>query len=273
MALLRSHHNKQHDTIADLQAKEAAYGHRLTSWSISTLIGGYAIIMFAFAYLLYANLWIAIVLFLVAALVAYRSILPREIAVRYYRRGFQQRNRCLNILSQLLAAPDADVFHALTVTTEKMHGEFRQDLDRLNAALTDVSDRATVHQAFMDIQNKYYDDVIFSQFFEQLETAFYEGTYNIDTFQDLKNYHNQLFEFRNAYTRKRLMRRNQMIIITLVIFVFLAAVAFSDTYYNWIHVFAHSFFGIITISIFIGLYVFVASKFFKYFYDESITTL
>lgn len=259
--------------IQDLQAKEEAYGHRLTKAGIARIVLAYALTVLAYAYLLYMRWWIALIAFAIGFAFTYRSVLPKEIAVRYYRRGLEQRNRCINVITQSMTNPENTLTYSLQIAADRLDGEFKQDIEKLLASLLTGSTNDEVHGAFKLLTDKYRDDVIFTQFFEQLETTKFDGKINVETFRNLKNYHNQMFDKQQEYINKRNERKTEVFALTAIVFGVCATLAFSNGLSNYIHVYAHTFVGLVCSTAFMLLYFFILSRFFQYYYDESITTL
>lgn len=264
---------KKRMNIADLQAKEEAYGYRLTKSKIAGIILPYSLSIGAFAYILYSNLIIALILVAISAITVYLKIVPQEIQVQYYRRGLQQRNRCLNIITQSMTSPENTVYESMKQAAIRMNGEFKQDLQEVIAVMVTSEDDEPVHQAFNKIEEKYADDVVFTQYFEQLETAQFEGNLSPEIFQDLSNYHNQTYEKQQAYIAQRKKRKKEVFTITAIVFGLCVTLAVSNGYDNYRTTFSYSIIGIIASSIFMVVYIFVLMKFFKAYYDESITTV
>lgn len=264
---------KKRFSIEDMQAKEEAYGHKLTVNSVIQMILSYSVAVFAFSYLLYSNMLVALILFGIACLLVLIFILPKEIEVKYYRRGLAQRNKCLNILTQVLSSHDSTLGYAMDFTSKRVTGEFSEDLKRLTSIIMTSYDRKRLHEGFKQLTDKYKDDVIFCQYFEQIETVAYEGEYNIDVFQSLKSYHNDTFSIQNDYIKARKNNRTTVFSTTAIVFVLCLVLALSNGYEQYVKVFSHSMIGMGTSSLFLLLYAFVLVRFFKYYYDEPIMTM
>lgn len=266
-------HRKKRVDINDLEAKEEAYGHKLTNGTIIKIVLSNAFFWLILGIVLYANIWLALLTFLIGCLWVYYNVVSREISTRYYRRGLVERNHFLNSVVQLMSSPNATVTSAMREAAERANGEFQQDLKKLLSVMLTAESQNKIHEAFNTIIDKYSDDILFCQFMVQLETADQENVINDQMFQLIKDNHNDLFNKQKEYTNLKNNQKKEMLILILMTIVVCCLLAVCFGLNNYIKTYAHSIIGLSCSTVYMIIYAFVTAKFFKYYYDESITTI
>jgi len=253
----------------EINAFKAAYGQPLqqkdyVKYSIipAFIVGGLSFI------LLYIW-WVSLILAVVGALYGLRVIMPKTIKRAYEKDSFRERNTFVNNMTQLLTNDNQTLLSALGRASDRSKGELRKDLKILQAKLTGADDEQVL-QAFKDLSNKYRDDIIFSQYVEQMETSVLEGRTNLDTLKDIKSYHNEMKEKKEDYERKKEGHLKDMKMLCGVMVIFILAITFSFSFDTYITAFAHHPIGWITCGVYMLLMFHFFRTFATYLFDDSI---
>ncbi|EAE0901554.1 hypothetical protein [Enterococcus faecalis] len=261
---------KKRYAIDELNAYKIAYGRPIAKEDYFLNIVLPACFGSAMIFLL-LNSWLLMVLVgLGYAFYGYRVLFPLNIRRFYMHKAFDQRNRFINNLTQLLSDPTMSWFIALQRATERCEGEFREDLDQLLVELQEASSNE-ISQHFQRFAEKYNNDVVFSLFIEQVETVALEGRTNIDMIRDIKTYHNQLRE-----QTKQFMKRKKRIVDQLVLYVIMSSAIllifhfFPLGYEVYLKSFAHSLIGWITSGLYMLVLTLHLHKSCHCFYDDEI---
>jgi hypothetical protein len=255
--------------IDELNAYKVAYEEKLKPRDYLVYVGVPALIFAVFSFILLYYWWFSLIMFLLGALYGITYYLPKSIKKQYKDHAFNQRNKFINNMTQLLTDENKTVVRALATAYDRAEGEFQLEINILLARLTGA-DNSQISESYSEFAAKYRDDVIFIQYLEQLETATLEGRTNIDTLKDIKSYHNEMKEKQNKYEKQKRTHLNGMKMLGFVIVIFILAINFSFEFNTYIDGFAHHYIGWITI----GLYLLFMSNFFikfsKYLFDDSI---
>ncbi|MBD9844898.1 hypothetical protein IHP33_04085 [Enterococcus faecalis] len=261
---------KKRYAIDELNAYKVAYGRPIAKEDyflnivLPALFGGGVI------FLLLNNVWLVLVVACFYAFYGYRVLFPLNVKRFYSHRAFDQRNRLINNLTQLLSDPTMSWFVAFQRASERCEGELRQDIDQLLANLQDASSEELSNH-FRLFGKKYETDVVFSLFMEQIETIALEGRTNIMMIQDIKNYHNQIRE-----KTKRFVGRKKKVIEQIVLYLFLSGVIleilhfFPLGYTAYLESFAHSPIGWVMSGVYLCLLTVLLHKVCQNFYDDEI---
>ncbi|PAE87684.1 hypothetical protein [Shouchella clausii] len=255
--------------VDELRAYRVAYGGKLGVKDFRNYVGLPAGLFGAFSFLLLYNGWISAVCAIIGAIYGALVLLPKSIKKQYEFEGFNQRNKFLNNITQVLTDDNQTVLTAIRKVIQRADGEFKEDLKRFYAMLVG-SDDERIRESVISLSDKYDDDVIFVQFLEQLETAMIEGKNNIDTLKDIKTYHNDIRKKQEAYEKAKsnhLRDMRQLIIITAILII---ALTISFGFQTYLDAFARHPVGYISS----GLYLLMLSLFFKqfvgYLFDDSV---
>lgn len=261
---------KKRYTIDELNAYKVAYGRPLAkedyffSIVLPGLFGG------GLTFLLLNNWWVMVPVVFMYAFYGYRVLFPLNIQRFYLHKAYEQRNRFLNNLTQLLSDQTLSWFVALQRASERCEGEFRSDLDDLLVRLHDASE-VQRHQFFKQFMTKYAHDVIFYLYMEQIETIACEGRTNIDMLRDIKTYHNQLRKRTKGFIerKKKLLAQVQVGVLLSSLFIGVLHVVplGIDGYVTH---FAYTPVGWITSGLYLVVLSFQLHQVLKSFYDDEI---
>ena len=261
---------KKHSfTVDEMRAYRAAYGRKLGARDGFFFIGLPGIIYGLFSFLLLYNGWVSGVLLVLGCLYGWRSLMPRAIRKQYEISAFNQRNRFLNNVTQVLTDPKQTVIMAIEKVTPRSGGEFKEDLQQFHAQLIGA-DNKRIREAIIWFSDKYDDDVIFTQYLEQLETAMLEGKTNVDTLKDIKTYHNDIKEKQEGYEKKKNGHLGDMKVLGFIIVVMIIALATSFGFQTYLRAFAHNMIGYVTVGIYLLIMTKFARTFVNYLFDDSV---
>lgn len=255
--------------IDELKAYRVAYGGKLRIKDYFTYVGAPAVLFGFFSFLLLYNGWVSLVCFLLGAFYGLTVFLPKSIRKQYEMEAFNQRNKFLNNITQVLTDDNQTVLMAIKKVTSRADGEFREDLKKFHAMLIGA-DNNRIRDAIIWFSDKYDDDVIFVQYLEQLETALIEGKTNIDTLKDIKTYHNDIRKKQELYEKGKqghLRDMKQLIVITAILIV---ALSVSFGFHVYLKAFARNIIGYITCGLYLTIMAYFFTQFSKYLFDDSV---
>lgn len=264
--------NKKKVTIDELNAYRTAYGNELGRKDYVKFVLVPGILFAFFGTILLYNPFVSIAMFIGGAIYGWVFFLPKSVRKTYDKHSFDQRNKFINNLTQVLTDPSKTVLEALGAVAMRADGEFKDDLMRLQAGLFG-SDRDGVKLTIREVTDKYQDDIIFTQYMEQIETAALEGNSNVDTLKDIKEYHNQMKVKQELYEKQKKAHLGDMKVMAFTIVAFILALTFSFGFETYISSFAHTLVGYGTCAV----YLLIIGVFFKQFsgflFDDSVTTI
>lgn len=260
---------KKSMNVDELRAYRVAYGGKLGAKDVANYVGLPAGLFALFSFLLLYNGWISGLCGILGAIYGVAVLLPQSVRKQYEQAAFNQRNKFLNNITQVLTDDNQTVLMAIRKVTSRAEGQFKEDLKKFHAMLIGA-DNERMRESIIWFSDKYDDDVIFLQYLEQLETAMIEGKTNTDTLKDIKTYHNDIRKKQDAYERSKnghLKDMKQLIIITGILIIALAVSFGFETYMS---AFARHPVGYVSS----GLYLLMLSLFFKqfvgYLFDDSV---
>jgi len=255
--------------INELNAYKVAYESKLQAKDYLFYVGVPAFGFGIFSFILLYYWWFSLFMIGIGTLYGLSYFLPKSIKKQYSDHSFNQRNKFINNMTQLLTDSSKTVQRALLTASERADGEFQMDINVLQARLMGA-DNYRIGDGFSELSEKYESDIIFVQYLEQLETAMLEGRTNIDTLKDIKAYHNDMKRKQNDYEKKKQGHLKDMKMLAMVIVFFILAITFSFGFKTYVNAFAHHFTGWITIGIYLTLMGSFFKKFSKYLFDDSI---
>lgn len=255
--------------VDELRAYRVAYGGNLGVKDYTSFVGTPALLFGVFSFLLLYNGWVTIICFTIGLIYGFRVFLPNNVRKQYESESFNQRNKFLNNITQVLTDTNQTVLMAILKVTPRSEGEFKQDLKRFHALLIGA-DTERIRDAIFWFCEKYDDDVIFTQYLEQLETAMIEGKTNIDTLKDIKTYHNDIRKKQEAYERAKqghMRDMKQLVIITAILII---ALTVSFGFNTYLEAFARHPIGYVSCGLYLGLMVMFFRQFVGYMFDDSV---
>lgn len=259
-------------SIHEINAIQTAYFSKLTVVNYASYIGIPGILFGFFTHLVFFY-WPATGLaILLGLLYGYLKNMPNLVKKNYYNRAYIERNRFINNCTQLIVNENLTLLSIFEKIIPRLKGELYDDITVLLAKLTSA-DEKMASKAFKEIIDKYEEDVVYSQFFEQLETAHIEGRTNIETFKELKKQHNTIIGELDKFQDDKSTYLSTLITVGVLVTVIILMLVFAFSQKVYIESYAHQTMGIICNSIFLLIYFFNFNKSMNYIYDDSITTL
>lgn len=261
---------KKRYTIDELNAYKVAYGRPIAredyvlNLLLPAFFGG------GMTFLLLNKWWISLPVACIYAFYGYRVLLPLNVHRFYRHKAFDQRNRFINNLTQLLSDPTVSWFVALQRASERCEGEFRDDLDQLLVSLQDASS-AEIGEHFRTFTQKYHQDVVFSLYMEQVETIAIEGRTGIAMLRDIKTYHNYLREQTKQFIqqKKRVVAQGQLCLLLSVLFLG-AFHYFPMGFDNYLNSFAYAPVGWVTSGLYLLVLTLLLHQVCRQFYDDEV---
>lgn len=264
---------KKRTSLADMNARETLYGSPLTTSRIIQGVMGFEILTIAFSLALYWYWWLTLILCALIFWWYMKWLLPKQVQQRYVQRGFNERNRFVNIMTQGLTNPNANILSLLRSSIDKLHGEFQEEILELTTVLMASMDRKTQHEAFTRLIQRYPDDFYFGLFMEQVETVVYESQYHIETFQTFKDSHNQIALKTKQFIAKKNEIKHNFIVMHGISFLLIMSILISGGWAKAVRLYDHSPIGWVISTVYLSLLLFMEMYFYKRYYDDSVTTL
>ena len=255
--------------VDELRAYRVAYGKKLGTKDYIAYVGVPAGLFGGLSFLLLYNLWITGICLIIGMIYGLLSFLPKSIKKQYESEGFNQRNKFLNNITQVLTDDNQTVLMAIKKVTTRSDGEFKEDLIQFHAMLIGA-DNDRIRDAVVWFSDRYEDDIIFTQYLEQLETALIEGKTNIETLKDVKTYHNDIREKQEFYERMKnghLSDMKQLVIITAILIISLAV---SFGFSTYLEAFARKPVGYISAGLYLSIMAIFFRQFSSYLFDDSV---
>lgn len=256
--------------IDELKAYRVAYGGELGTKDYLSFVGAPTLLVGVFSFLILYNVWFTLACMVVGLFYGLTFLLPKSIRKQYEAEGFNQRNKFINNITQVLTDSSQTVLMALQKVTSRSDGEFKDNLEMFHARLIGAND-GMIRDTVAWFSDLYEEDIIFVQYVEQLETALIEGRTNIDTLQDIKTYHNQIRqkqEYYEAQKNAHLSDMKKLVVITIILIVLLSVSFGFNTY---IAAFARHWSGYITAGIYLTIVMNFLRQFAGYLFDDSVT--
>ncbi|EMF0336543.1 hypothetical protein KCT23_002353 [Enterococcus faecium] len=258
--------------VSELNAYQVAYGKPLDYRDYLNYVGLPCIFMGVFSFSLCYFWWVGLICGVIGAVYGYKVVMPKSVKRSYELKSLRERNKFINNMTQILTDESKTVTKALAMAKTRTKGELREDIQILESRLQGA-DKFQIAEAFREINEKYERDVVFTQYFEQLETAIYEGRNNADTMKQIKSYHNDVklktesfLKIKNGY----LQDLKQMLFIVAI---FIGAITFSFGFSTFFDGFARSPIGWGFGGVYFIIMVRFMKSFFMHYFDDEIMSL
>lgn len=256
--------------IDELKAYKVAYGGKLGTKDYASFVVAPGLLLAVFSFLILFNIWVSLLSFGVGIFYGLAFLLPKSIRKQYEMQSFNQRNKFINNITQVLTDDSQTVLMGLQKVSERSDGEFKDNLSMFHARLIGADDEM-IRDAVTWLSDLYDDDIVFIQYIEQLETALIEGRTNIDTLQDVKTYHNQIRTKQEYYESQKNAHLSDMKKLTVITLILVVMLSVSFGFSKYLEAFARHITGYITA----GLYLIVVGNFLRqfsgYLFDDSVT--
>ncbi|GAF66460.1 hypothetical protein BTS2_3361 [Bacillus sp. TS-2] len=256
-------------SIDELSAIRAAYGNPLQKKEVITYVITPFIVVFLYSFILYYYWWLSLILGLLASFYGYIYIIPQELKRTYEQNAFRERNKFINNMTQLLINDKKTVHQALSTVIPRAEGEFKDDLEKVQAKLLGENDSA-IHLVFQELNEKYKQDVVFSMFAEQLTNALIEGRATSNTIKDIKTYHNDIKKRQIKFLIDKDNEARDFKKMSKYVVVAILILSFAFDISRYIEIYAHHPIGWIGNSIYLLLLFKVYHSYLKNMGDDSV---
>lgn len=258
--------------IEELNAYQMTYQESLSVKDYTFMIGSPAIILAVLSFALTYYWWVALIFALIGAFYGYQVILPATVKRQYEMNSLLERNRFVNNMTNKMTDKEKTIYNAMTEVQNRLYGELKSDIKKLNANLIGTN-KEQIQNAFGSLAFKYREDVVFSQFLEQLETCVYEGNINVDSMKDIKKSHNIFKKKSEDFLKVKNGYQEEAKHMMMLVCFFLLAITVSFGFSTFFEVYARSIIGWITTVVYMIVVMVVLNKFVKDYFDESIMTV
>ena len=262
---------KSRMSAEEIRALRNAYDEPLTAKNYiifaaapATLFGG---ILFYLTYVW----WLGLIAAIIGVFYGLRIWLPKAVKRTYNIKSFNERNRLLNLLTQQMSDQTKIPKQVLERVVSRLDGELRQDFFPITARIANGATSSEINKMFNAVEEKYKDDIIFSQYLEQIETNFTTGIDNLSSLKDMNGYHNDIRKQRDlflVFKSKRLKDCFSLIMLSLIL---ISALQFGmGDHGTYIKAFASSMLGRGTSIVYTAIFIGLTRKFEKIYFDDNI---
>lgn len=262
---------KSRMSAEEIRALRNAYDKPLTAKNYIVFAAAPALLFGGLLFYLTYVWWLGLIAAAIGVAYGLRIWLPKAVKRTYNIKSFNERNRLLNLLTQQMSDQTKIPKQILERVVSRLDGELRKDFFPITARIANGATNSEINEMFDVVEKKYKDDIIFSQYLEQIETNFTTGIDNLSSLKDMNGYHNDLRKQRDlflGYKAKRLKDCFSLIILSILL---VSALQFGmgnhDTYMKG---FADVTIGrsvsVVYTLIFFGL----TRKFEKIYFDDEI---
>lgn len=259
-------------TIHDLNSIQTAYFKKLSFGDYIKLLGTPALVFAFMGHFLFY--YYQATIFFAALGLGYGLLknLPNTVKKNYFNRSYIERNRFLNNFTQLIVNENMPLLDIIEKIIPRLDGELYNDMTVLLARIT-TADSKMATKAFKDLTDKYSDDIVFCQYFEQIETVFIEGYRNVETFKELKMQHNVFLDKLKDFQKDKEEYGSNFVGTAMLVVIVLAVMIFGIGFEIYKDAFAHHPIGIMCNLLYLVILYVLYSKSMNYMYDDSISTL
>lgn len=262
---------KSRMSAEELRALRNAYDEPLTAKNYIIFAAAPAILFGGILFYLTYVWWLGLIAAIIGVFYGLRIWLPKAVKRNYNIKSFNERNRLLNLLTQQMSDQTKIPKQVLERVVSRLDGELRQDFFPITARIANGATSSEINKMFNAVEEKYKDDIIFSQYLEQIETNFTTGIDNLSSLKDMNGYHNDLRKQRDlflGYKSKRLKDCFSLIVLSIMLITALQfGMGNHDAYMKG---FANVIIGrsvsVVYTLIFLGL----TRKFEKIYFDDNI---
>lgn len=262
---------KSRMSAEEIRALRNAYDKPLTAKNYIVFAAAPALLFGGLLFYLTYVWWLGLIAAAIGVAYGLRIWLPKAVKRTYNIKSFNERNRLLNLLTQQMSDQTKIPKQILERVVSRLDGELRKDFFPITARIANGATNSEINEMFDVVEKKYKDDIIFSQYLEQIETNFTTGIDNLSSLKDMNGYHNDLRKQRDlflGYKAKRLKDCFSLIVLSVLL---VSALQFGmgnhDTYMKG---FADVTIGrsvsVVYTLIFFGL----TRKFEKIYFDDEI---
>ncbi|GED65582.1 hypothetical protein [Lysinibacillus fusiformis] len=258
-------------SINELNAIQTSYSDKLSFKHFLTYLGIPAAIFAVFTHIIFFNYFLTLATMCFGLLYGLLKHLPNMVKKNHYHKSYIERNRFINNCTNLIGNEHVSFLSILEKLIPRLNGELYNDITVLLAKLTSAN-KELAEKAFDEIVKKYEEDVIFGQFFEQLETAHLEGRPNIETFKELKEQHNAFILQQDEFQVEKGTFITTVMVTAFLVLIIIGLLVFSYSIEIYLDAYAYTTIGMIFNSLFLVLIYLFFNRTMNFLYDDSLTT-
>lgn len=255
----------------ELRALRNAYDKPLTAKNYIVFAAAPALLFGGILFYLTYVWWLGLIAGIIGVFYGLRIWLPKTIKRNYNIKSFNERNRLLNLLTQQMSDQTKIPKQVLERVVSRLDGELKKDFFPITARIANGATSSEINKMFNAVEEKYKDDIIFSQYLEQIETNFTTGIDNLSSLKDMNGYHNDIRKQRDlflGFKSKRLKDCFSLILLTLLL---ISALQFGmGDHEIYIEAFANSMIGRGTSIVFTAIFIGLTRRFEKIYFDDNI---
>lgn len=211
---------KSRMSAEEIRALRNAYDKPLTAKNYIVFAAAPALLFGGLLFYLTYVWWLGLIAAAIGVAYGLRIWLPKAVKRTYNIKSFNERNRLLNLLTQQMSDQTKIPKQILERVVSRLDGELRKDFFPITARIANGATNSEINEMFDVVEKKYKDDIIFSQYLEQIETNFTTGIDNLSSLKDMNGYHNDLRKQRDlflGYKAKRLKDCFSLIILSVLL--------------------------------------------------------
>lgn len=238
-------------TLEEYSALKSAYGGSYKSTDIVLILAKPFFFIAIYTFFLYYYWWLSLAFGVLASLYQYRRIMILNARREFEQSAFNERNKFINNLSQILSNPQTTTIDGLHEVKDRMKGEFRSDLTLLLTQLSGANPSKIT--GYVDsFKEKYEKDVIFSQYMDQIATALMDGRANISVLKDIRAFHNHIKTKRDYFLELKAKRGRNFTMTVILVLLLTVCLTFGFGYKTFIDGYAHTILGWIGNTLFLA---------------------
>lgn len=212
----------------------------------------------------------ALIFFVLGYLYGKYKLMPLQIEREYKEYQFIEKNRFVNSLTQLLTNDGLAVLTCLNEVSKRTTGQFKNDVMKLVYSLRSADDPGKI-KAINTFTERYRSDLIFVQYMDQILVSLTNGRGNLETLQNLKDYHNEIKLKQSEFETKKINLMMSMVafgglISGMIVFFHFMPMgwdAYMETY-------VHSVIGWVGFGLYYVIVVLIFNKLINGLYDDNI---
>jgi len=255
--------------LEEIQAMRICYGKPIKKSEIARTLGFSFLVVFVYVFSLFYSAILAGIIGILAAFYTYFYMFPQNEKRDYEKKSFDERNRFVNNITQLLTNSAKTPMVCMREATDRANGELKKDLITLQTKIF-AANKEEIKTGYNVLIEKYKSDVIFGMFLEQMITTTIEGRTNLDTIKDIKTYHNEIKKKQGKFLKIKQKEIYNYKFISIIGFVLILAITFSFGVGKFINTYAKTPIGLICNGIYLGLLGFFFLKFRKNLIDDNV---
>ena len=262
---------KKKYTSVEIQALRNAYDKPLERKDYVKYAAAPAILFSGIIFYLTYDLVLGVIFFLIGVFYGLKIWLPKAVRRTYIIKSFNERNRFLNLITQQMSDRSKIPKQILERVVSRLEGELKDDFFPITARIANGATTKEISEMFNGLQEKYQEDVIFSQYLEQVETNFTTGIDNLSSLQDMNGYHTELRKERDKFLTFKSKRIKDNVSLIVLSFVLITALQFATgNNAMYMTAFASTVIGKVVSVIYTLVAVLITHKFQKVYFDDNI---